>query len=216
MEVKIVKDVLEANNFIAQKIRRDLATRKITMANIIGSPGAGKTSLILKTIESIKVKIAVIEGDIASDIDAKKIVSRGIPAVQINTGGSCHLNAPMIEKALEEMPKEEALVFVENVGNLVCPASFDIGEDFKVALTSVSEGDDKPYKYPAIFQRAEVIVLNKIDLIDHVAFRRDYFYNGVRTLNPDGAIFEVSALTGEGIGEWSQWLERRFKEKLAG
>lgn len=216
MEIKIVKDVLEANNYIAQRVRQDLKTRKVMMVNIIGAPGAGKTSLILKTIAHLNLRCSVIEGDITSDIDSKKIASHGIPVVQINTGGGCHLNAHMIETALGEMSAEEAILLVENVGNLVCPAAFDIGEDFKVALSSVTEGDDKPYKYPQVFQRAKATVLNKVDLLDHVAFDKGYFYDGLKTLNPQGFTFEVSSVSGEGIRAWSKWLEHQFREKFAG
>lgn len=213
MEIKIVKDVLEANNYIAKAINEDLTKRNIMMINIIGSPGAGKTSFILKTIEHLDVKCAVIEGDITSDIDSRKVAAYGIPVVQVNTGGSCHLNANMIDAALKEIPLENAIIFVENVGNLVCPASFDIGEDFKVALSSVTEGDDKPYKYPAIFKKAMVTVLNKIDLVRYVDFDRDYFYKGLKTLNPNGITFEVSSILGDGIREWSEWLENQLTQK---
>jgi hydrogenase nickel incorporation protein HypB len=213
VEIKIMKDVLEANNYIAKTINEDLTKRNIMMINIIGSPGAGKTSFILKTIEHLEVKCAVIEGDITSDIDSRKVAAYGIPVVQINTGGSCHLNANMIDAALKVIPLENAIIFVENVGNLVCPASFDIGEDFKVALSSVTEGDDKPYKYPAIFKKAMVTVLNKIDLVRYVDFDRDYFYKGLKTLNPNGITFEVSSVLGDGIREWSEWLENQLMQK---
>jgi hydrogenase nickel incorporation protein HypB len=214
MKIKIVKDILEANEYVAQKVSEDMTKRRIMMVNIIGSPGAGKTSFILKTIENIEIQSGVIEGDIASDIDSKKIATYGIPVVQINTGGACHLNANMIDAAIKEITLENAILFVENVGNLVCPASFDIGEDFKIALSSVTEGDDKPYKYPAVFGKAKATVLNKIDLINCVQFKRDYFYDGLKTLNPQGLTFEVSSVLGIGIREWGEWLETQFREKF--
>lgn len=214
MEIKIVKDVMEANNYIVRKIHRGLKEKRVMMVNIIGSPGAGKTSFILQTIQHLGIKSAVIEGDIASDIDSRRVAAHGIDVIQVNTGGGCHLNANMVDLALEEIPAENAIIFVENVGNLVCPASFDIGEDFKIALSSVTEGDDKPYKYPAVFEKAMVTVLNKIDLISHVTFDRDSFYAGLKTLNPNGVTFEVSSVSGDGIKEWSKWLENQFGEKF--
>jgi len=214
MRIKVIKDVIEANNYIARKIREDLNMRQAMMINIIGSPGAGKTSFIIRSIERLDVKSAVIEGDVVSDIDSQKIANLGIPVIQINTGGGCHLNANMIDLALKEIDVENAIIFVENVGNLICPASFDIGEDFKVAVSSLPEGHDKPYKYPAVFEKARATVLNKIDLKRHVEFDRDSFYEGVKTLNPDGYIFEVSSLLGDGIKEWIQWLKQQFMRKL--
>lgn len=214
MEIKVVKDVFEANNYIADKIKKDLIKRRVMMVNIIGSPGAGKTSFIIKTIEHLDIKSVVIEGDVTSDIDSRKIATYGIPVVQVNTGGGCHLNANMINLALKEMPVKNAIVFIENVGNLVCPASFDIGEDFKVALSSVTEGHDKPYKYPAIFEKAKVTILNKTDLKKYVDFDANSFYKGVKTLNPNGYIFEVSSILADGIREWGEWLKEQFKEKF--
>jgi len=213
MEIKVIKDVLEANNAIAESIRKTLEKRKIMMVNIIGSPGSGKTTFILESIKNLNLRSAVIEGDITSDIDARKVAKLGTPVIQINTGGSCHLNASMIDTALGEIPGENMIVFVENIGNLVCPANFDIGEAFKVALSSTTEGDDKPYKYPAVFKRAQAVVLNKIDLLPHVAFDRDFFYDGIATLNPDASIFEVTSISGDGIMTWIKWLEGAFLEK---
>jgi len=216
MEIKVIKDVLEANNYIACKVKEEIAKRQAMMINIIGSPGAGKTSFIVKTIQYLDIKSVVIEGDVTSDIDSRKVAEFGIPVVQVNTGGGCHLNANIIDLALQELSSsaENAIIFVENVGNLICPASFDIGEDFKVAVSSLPEGHDKPYKYPAVFEKARATVLNKIDLKRHVEFDRDSFYEGVKTLNPDGYIFEVSSLLGDGIKEWIQWLKQQFMRKL--
>lgn len=214
MEIKVIKDVLEANNYIARKIRDDLTKRQVMMINIIGSPGAGKTSFIIKTIQHLDIKSVVIEGDVTSDIDSRKIADFGIPVVQVNTGGGCHLNANMIDLALEEISAENAIIFVENVGNLICPASFDIGEDFKLVISSIPEGHDKPYKYPGIFEKAKATILNKIDLMKYVDFNKNSFYEGVKTLNPNGYIFEVSSILGDGIREWTQWLKLQFMEKF--
>jgi len=214
MKIKVIKDVLEANNYIARKIREELIKRQAMMINVIGSPGAGKTSFITKSIEKLGIKSVVIEGDVASDIDSKKVAGLGIPVVQINTGGGCHLNANMIDLALKEIDVENAIIFVENVGNLICPASFDIGEDFKVAVSSVPEGHDKPYKYPAVFEKARATVLNKVDLMKHLEFDTESFYEGVTALNPSGNIFEVSSINGDGMEEWIKWLKLQFTKKF--
>jgi len=214
MKIKVISDVLEANNYIARRIREDLAKRQAMMVNIIGSPGAGKTSFIIRTIEDMNIKSYVIEGDVTSDVDSKRVASFGIPVVQINTGGGCHLNANMVDLALKEIDVKNAIIFVENVGNLICPASFDIGEDFKVAVCSVPEGHDKPFKYPAIFERAKATVLNKIDLIQYLEFDRKTFFEGVKTLNPEGNIFEVSSINKDGIKEWIEWLKLQFEKKF--
>jgi len=216
MEIKVIKDVLEANNYIACKVKEEIAKRQAMMINIIGSPGAGKTSFIVKTIQYLDIKSVVIEGDVTSDIDSRKVAEFGIPVVQVNTGGGCHLNANMIDLALQELSSsaENAIIFVENVGNLICPASFDIGEDFKVVISSIPEGHDKPYKYPAIFEKAKVTVLNKIDLMKYVDFNKDYFYEAVLTLNPKGHIFEVSSILGDGMKEWTRWLKLQFMKKF--
>ena len=153
MKIKVLKDVLEANNYIARKIREELVKRQAMMINIIGSPGAGKTSFIIKTIEVLDVKAVVIEGDVTSDIDSRKVASFGIPVVQVNTGGGCHLNANMIDLALKKIPVENAVIFVENVGNLICPASYDIGEDFKLAICSVPEGRQTPLNIRPFLKR---------------------------------------------------------------
>lgn len=214
MEIKVIKDVLEANNYIACKVKEEIAKRQAMMINIIGSPGAGKTSFIVKTIQYLDIKSVVIEGDVTSDIDSRKVAEFGIPVVQVNTGGGCHLNANMIDLALEEISAENAIIFVENVGNLICPASFDIGEDFKLVISSIPEGHDKPYKYPGIFEKAKATILNKIDLMKYVDFNKNSFYEGVKTLNPNGYIFEVSSILGDGIREWTQWLKLQFMEKF--
>lgn len=214
MEIKIIKDVLEANNNIAEENKNIKDERNILMVNIIGSPGTGKTSFILKLIDNIDIPCGVIEGDIASDIDARKMAERNIPVIQINTGGECHLNANSINKALMNFDFHDGILFIENVGNLVCPSEFEIGEDFKLALSNVAEGDDKPYKYPLLFSKAKAVVINKIDLIPYFDFNKKYFYDGVKTLNDNAEIFEVSSKTGEGFEVLSKWLKDRYKEYM--
>jgi len=209
-EIVIIRDVLETNKNIASENKAIKDERNILMVNLIGSPGAGKTSFIIKAIEHIKVPCAVIEGDVTSDIDARKMVERNIPVVQINTGGACHLNAASVNKALQALNFDNGIVFIENVGNLICPSAFELGEDFKLAMANVPEGDDKPYKYPALFSKAKAVVLNKIDMLPYFEFDRKFFYDGVRALNQEAPIFEVSARTGEGFGEFARWLEEEY------
>lgn len=213
MEIPVLKNIMEANDAIAKKNRETVLSRGITMVNIIGSPGAGKTSVILKTIKELSSPAGVIEGDITSDIDSRLMAKNNIPVLQINTEGACHLDANMISSALDSFRFSKGILFIENVGNLVCPAEFEVGEDFKIALCSVAEGDDKPFKYPLVFSKARAVVLNKIDLLPYIDFERQNFYQGVRALNPDAPVFEVSAKTGQGIQEWSQWLERYHKNE---
>lgn len=217
MEIKVIKNILEANDTIAEKNKEIKDSRGLLMVNVIGSPGAGKTSVILKTIEQLADSCGtcgVIEGDITSDLDSRKMAQKGIPVVQINTGGACHLDANMVSKALENLKMEKGILFIENVGNLVCPAEFEVGEDFKVVVSSVAEGDDKPYKYPLIFSKARAVILNKIDLMPYIDFDRNFLYDGVKALNPEAAVFEISAKTGEGSEEWSRWLQKAFQDMV--
>lgn len=208
MEIKLVKNILDANDKLAEENKSILTQKGITTINIIGSPGSGKTTLLLKTIEKLKgeINIQVIEGDIASSIDAETISREGIDVVQINTEGECHLDANMIKQALKNMELKPGILFVENVGNLVCPAEFEIGEDFKVAVLSVPEGHDKPYKYPMIFSKAKAVVLTKADLLPYIDFDMDAFMSGIASLNPKCKVFVLSAKTGEGISGWINWL----------
>jgi hydrogenase nickel incorporation protein HypB len=182
--------------------------------NIMASPGAGKTSFILKTIESFvpEYRTGVVEGDTAPvTIDADKITAVGMPAVQINTGGDCHLDAMMLKGGLAQLPLEGLdLVIVENVGNLICPAAFNLGTHLNVLIASIPEGDDKPYKYPAIYRGVDVLIINKIDLLPYVRFNMDYFRQGVEMLNPGMVTFPVSCTTDEGIAAWSGWLKQRI------
>jgi len=209
MEIKVLQDILSANEALARNNRKLLDANGILAINIMSSPGAGKTSLILETINKLKGKaqIAVIEGDVASTIDADKVQKAGIPVVQINTEGGCHLEANMISKALSSLSlKDTDLLLIENVGNLICPAGFALGEHKKVMLLSLPEGDDKPHKYPAMFTQADVVVLNKIDLRSLVDFDVAAFHQAVTGVNIKAKIFEISCKSGEGLEEWLSWL----------
>ncbi|HEX2945477.1 MAG TPA: hydrogenase nickel incorporation protein HypB [Clostridia bacterium] len=213
MEIKVLKNIMHENEQQALENRAFFKENGITAVNVMASPGAGKTSLISKVIEQMKdeLNISVIEGDIASSIDAEKIDRMGIPVVQINTGGGCHLDANMIKAAVDELEvKDNSLLFIENVGNLVCPSSFDLGESLKMVVSSVPEGHDKPYKYVPMFEVADVIILNKVDLIPYIDFDTSSFYNGIKNLNGKAHVFNISCRTGEGIAEFIDWLRDRM------
>jgi hydrogenase nickel incorporation protein HypB len=209
--IKIIENILNANDQIAEENSRMLKKHHIYSINIMAAPGAGKTSLILKTIQALsnQFRLAVIEGDTAPvTIDADKIQAQGIPAVQINTGGECHLDAPKIRSGLTQLSlKELDLVIIENVGNLICPASFKLGSNINVVIASVSEGDDKPYKYPNIYRGINALILNKIDLKPYVDFNETFFRKGIEILNPGVRFFKVSCKTGIGVSEWTDWLK---------
>jgi hydrogenase nickel incorporation protein HypB len=208
MEVKILKDILNANNQIAEQNRMLLASKHIMAINLMSSPGSGKTTLILRTVEALqnKARIGVIEGDISSSIDAETLIRAGVAAIQINTGGACHLDASMVNSALVNLPLDDIdILFIENVGNLICPGGFDLGEYLKVVILSTPEGDDKPYKYPQLFTQANVLVVNKIDLLSYVSFDIETFRNTFRGLNQQAVLFPISGLTGEGVTEWAEW-----------
>lgn len=213
MKVKVVTQILEANDRIAEENRKIFDKSGVYVINIMSAPGAGKTSLIEKTIkETAKIKIGVIEGDIAGSDDAKRIKNLGIPVVQINTGGACHLDANMIREVIEDFPlKGLDLLIIENVGNLVCPAEFKVGEDIKVMLLSITEGDDKPLKYPLMFQESSALVLNKIDLLPYTNVDVEKIKKNSLSLNPKLKIFEVSCKTGEGMSKWVKWLQSLIK-----
>jgi hydrogenase nickel incorporation protein HypB len=214
MKVTVVRDILSANDRIAAENRSLLQSRGVTAVNIMASPGAGKTSVIAATAEGLPADLrpGVIEGDLASSIDTDTLLARGIPAVQINTGGNCHLDAPMIRTALPRLPLDDLRVlFIENVGNLVCPAEFDLGAALAVVVGSVPEGHDKPYKYPGMFAAADAVLLNKADLLAYFDFDLDCFRRGLAMVNPDAPLFLVSCRTGEGLGEWVSWLVNRCK-----
>ena len=209
MEVKVMKNIMDANQKLAEENRQFFKTRGILAVNIMASPGSGKTSIILKLIEAFgnKTNVAVIEGDIASSIDAEKIDKLGNPVIQINTGGGCHLDANMIKSAAESLNlKDNTILYIENVGNLVCPSSFDLGEGIKMVIASVPEGHDKPYKYTSMFETADIVILNKTDLMPYIDFDKDSFYKGVQALNEKAEIIEISCKTGEGIENLAQWM----------
>ncbi len=209
MKVNIVEEILSANDQIAADNQRTFDEKGILVINLMASPGAGKTSLILRTIEALqgRLRLGVIEGDIASRVDADKVAAAGVPVVQINTGGTCHLDAPMVRQALADLPLDDIdLLFVENVGNLVCPTGFRLGEHTQVMIASIPEGDDKPYKYPAMFTQVDALVINKTDLLPYLDFDLNTFRQVVTGLNADVRIFEVSCKTGEGMEQWAEWL----------
>jgi len=212
--VSIVEKILSANEQLADQNRQRLDEAGVFGLNIMASPGAGKTSLILKTIEKLapSCRLGVIEGDTAPvTIDADKITAAGMPAVQINTGGDCHLDAVMISQAFSDLPLDElSLLIVENVGNLICPAAFRLGTHANLLIASVPEGDDKPYKYPNIYRGIDALILNKTDLLPYVQFNLDYFQQGVKILNPEAAFFPLSCKTGEGVSAWIDWLSARI------
>ncbi len=216
MKVEILKNITSANDAIAAQNQQVLDKHNVLALNIMASPGAGKTSLILQAINHLKQKtsIAVIEGDVASKIDADKIDKEGIPVVQINVGASCSLEAHMIGPALNKLPLAKVnLLFIENIGNLICPAEFALGEHRKVVISSITEGDDKPVKYPLMFTLADVVIINKIDLLPHLEFGLENFRKAIKGLNPKTKIFEVSCKTGEGIDAWCSWLLAQVKKR---
>lgn len=212
--LRLELDLLSKNNLIAERNRGWLAGRGILALNLMSAPGAGKTTLLERTIRELgsQLSIHVIEGDQATLRDAERIRVAGARVIQINTGAACHLDAAMIERSLPQLdPPAGALLLVENVGNLVCPAMFDLGEKFKVVVASVTEGDDKPAKYPHMFRAADVIVLNKIDLLPHVSFDVAAFERAARDLKPGTKIFQVSATRGDGLAAWFDWMHSRVR-----
>ncbi|MDZ4167913.1 MAG: hydrogenase nickel incorporation protein HypB [Coriobacteriia bacterium] len=214
MRVDIEQKILAANDELAQANRARFAEAGVFVVDLMASPGAGKTSTILATIEALRDRyaIAVIEGDIASKVDAEKVRAHGIPAVQINTGGACHLESAMVARAVDTLDLETLdLIIIENVGNLVCPTDFDLGEHAKVMILSVPEGHDKPYKYPNIFQVSEAVILNKYDTLAVFDFDEAEFRSVVNDLNPHAPIFPMSATTGDGVSAWAEWLAARIE-----
>jgi len=216
MKIPIVENILSANDRLAEENARLLAEKDILAVNIMASPGAGKTSLIVHTIEALRdrARIGVIEGDVASRVDADTIEALGVPVVQINTGGTCHLDANMVHGSLDQLPLADLdLVLIENVGNLICPTDFALGERIKVMVSSIPEGDDKPYKYPAMFAAVQGLVVNKIDLRPYVEFDLEGFRRLVTGLNSGVQVFEVSCKTGQGIPAWADWLASAIAER---
>ncbi|MFZ5820232.1 MAG: hydrogenase nickel incorporation protein HypB [Chloroflexota bacterium] len=208
--IPIVESILNANDRLAQTNRARIDAAGVFSINILASPGAGKTSLIEKTLPLLKgkLRVAAIDGDIATSIDSDRAAAAGAgAAVQINTGGECHLDAVMLHGALEQLDLTQFdLLIVENVGNLICPASFQLGTHKTILVASIPEGDDKPYKYPGTYRGVDVLVINKIDLLPYVDFRMDYFQQGVQALNPGVVTFPLSCRTGEGLDAWIEWL----------
>lgn len=211
--VEIVKRILDSNEQLAEQNRKKLDNHQVFAINVMASPGAGKTTFILQTIAKLSqsLRLGVIEGDTAPvTIDADKITAAGMPAVQINTGGDCHLDANMVGLAIDQLDLDEIdLLLIENVGNLICPAGFALGNHANILISSVPEGDDKPYKYPNIYRNIDVLIINKIDLLPYVDFHMDYFREGVEMLNPGLKTFAVSSKTGEGFENWIAWLQER-------
>jgi len=212
--VPLVQKVLKENDRIAGELRERFAEHKILCLNLVSSPGAGKTSLLERTLEVFapSIRVAVLTGDIQTDNDAVRLARFGFPVKQITTGGTCHLEARMIENAIADWRLEDFdLLLVENVGNLVCPSSYDLGEAAKVVVLSVTEGEDKPLKYPSMFFRSELLVLNKIDLLPYVPFKLEKAREFARRVHPGIEIIELSSLTGEGLPQWQQWIESRLR-----
>ena len=215
MQIDLHKPILDKNDTLAAELRARFAENHVYVVDLLASPGSGKTSTILATIDALRdeFNIAVVEGDIASSVDAEKIKAQGIPAVQINTGGACHLESAMLKRAVDVLDLERLdLIIVENVGNLVCPTDFDLGENAKVMILSVPEGDDKPLKYPGVFQVSDAIILNKVDTLPVFDFDREAFETSVKNLNPQAPIFPIAATKGQGVEEWATWLAERVRE----
>jgi hydrogenase nickel incorporation protein HypB len=216
--INIKEEILAENKELAAQLRAGLDDKGVFLVNFMSSPGSGKTSLIVQTLGHLRdtYRIAVIEGDVDSAVDAERVAGEGVPAVQIKTGGSCHLTAAMVEKGLGALSLGTLdLLFLENIGNLICPVGSDTGAHLNVALLSVPEGDDKPLKYPRIFQTADAFVVNKTDVMDHFDFDLETFKGRIRRLNPDAPVFEVSCKTGQGIDLWCDWLETRVERRGA-
>ncbi len=210
----IQQSVMAEDEKFADAIRQKNMATGLLMVNLIGSPGCGKTTLLERTAEDGRLSFAVVEGDLATSRDAERLARHDIPVVQVNTHGGCHLEANVVEKAMESLPLDSLdVLFVENVGNLVCPAEFDLGEDFKVAVLSTPEGADKPLKYPYLFSSSEVVLLTKTDLLPYVGFDMDMFARDVAYLNPSAQIIQLDSLSGTGVDQWVTLLERRSREK---
>jgi hydrogenase nickel incorporation protein HypB len=215
--VEVREGVLKENDRIAAELRQELAANRTLCLNLISSPGAGKTSILEGTLEALRatpLRAAVLTGDIQTERDADRLKRYGFPALQITTGGTCHLDASMVRRSLSGLPPDDLdILFIENVGNLVCPASYDLGEDAKVVVLSVAEGDDKPLKYPGIFRRARLMLLHKIDLLPYTRFNRDAAVADARRVNPEIEVVETSCLGEPGLGAWLRWLDGQLAVK---
>lgn len=216
IQIPVVEQILSANDQLAALNRRKLDEAGVFAINVMSSPGAGKTSTIVATQERLKdrLRLGMINGDIATSFDADRAAEAGMPAVQINTGGDCHLDAVMLSSALEQIDLTGIdLLIVENVGNLICPSSFKLGTHLSVLIASVPEGDDKPYKYPTMYRGVDALIINKIDLLPYVRFDMSRFKAGVEMLNPGVITFPISCVTGEGLAEWTDWLYEQVSRR---
>ena len=214
MEIKVLSNILKANEAIAEENRQLFVENGLLVFNIISSPGSGKTSILEKTIEVLcpDIRLGIIEGDVQTSKDAERINALGVPVVQINTQGGCHLDANMIKMTLNDLPLGQLdCVIIENVGNLVCPANYQLGEDMKVVVLSVTEGDDKPIKYPTIFRESQVLIINKVDLLQFTNFNLATAKEYALQISPDLKIFEVSCRNGQGFDEWKSWLSSKIR-----
>lgn len=217
-EIHVVTNILKANEDLSSELKKEFDSKGVFVVNFMGSPGAGKTSVLENLIRELKgkVKMAVIEGDLYTSKDAERIEKQGVPVAQINTCGGCHLDSKMIKEALHGLPLEGLdLLVIENVGNLVCPAGYDLGEDIKMVALSVTEGDDKPSKYPVMFQRAGVVVINKVDLMEQTNFSMEQALGDIKTINPGLETFGVSCRTGQGVAGLAEYLGELAQKKRA-
>lgn len=216
-KINVMEGILDENDHIAEHINEHMTAHGVLVVNEMGAPGVGKTTTLRNLVKHLKLKPYVIEGDIESDIDTKNLNELGIETHQINTHGECHLDAPMIEHMTGHIEfKEPGILFIENIGNLVCPAEFSIGEHVMMLISTVTEGSDKPYKYPLAFEKADIILINKVDLIPYLDFDEEFFMKGVRALNKEAPVIKVSGKTGEGFEEVAKWLTDRAKKLNCG
>ena len=216
MEIKVMTNILDKNDQIAAEVNTLLSSKGIFVFNLLGSPGSGKTSLLERTIEALKgeIRLAVIEGDLFTSKDAERIDRHGVPVIQINTGGGCHLDANMVKNVLDRLDLDNLdMIVIENVGNLVCPAEFNIGEDVKVTVLSITEGEDKPLKYPLMFKQAAVAILNKVDLLPYTSFDMAVAVEDITSINPAITLIQASCRTGEGLEPWLDWLRGQVRSK---
>ena len=213
--ITVERKVLEKNDMVAAENRKKFKENKTFTLNLVSSPGSGKTSLVERTAHFTKdkFKLGVIEGDVQTNLDAERVDAYGVPVVQIITNGSCHLEAPLVRNAYDQFDKKDFdVLLIENVGNLVCPAAYDLGEDHKVVIVSTTEGDDKPLKYPAMFRNADVLIINKVDLVPHVKCSLETLRNNALSINPNLKVFETSCTTDEGINKWCDWLQSQIRK----
>lgn len=216
-KINVMEGILDENDHIAEHINEHMTAHGVLVVNEMGAPGVGKTTTLRNLVKHLELKPYVIEGDIESDIDTKNLNELGIETHQINTHGECHLDAPMIDHMTGHIEfKEPGILFIENIGNLVCPAEFSIGEHVMMLISTVTEGSDKPYKYPLAFEKADIILINKVDLIPYLDFDEEFFMKGVRALNKDAPVIKVSGKTGEGFEEVAKWLTDRAKKLSCG